>query len=139
MALSVRFAASRRPACFCFIVLMQIVGTGFAEENLPDPTRPPAIVGAVAGATVNLEPNVPVLQSVILSAGKARATISGKEVEVGDTFSGAKVIAIKEGEVTLRSGKEVKVLRLFPRLDKRMISAKSTVNSSDAKSDRLTK
>ena len=109
MALSLSAAVRYPHACLCFVASMLVAGGGYAAENLPDPTRPPAAASMPISSTGIPEPTGSVLQSVILSSGKARATISGKEVQVGDKVDGAKVIAIREGEVTLRNGKEMKV------------------------------
>lgn len=83
-------------------------------ENLPDPTRPPAALGANAGdAAVYQGPTV---QSIYVSPSRREAVIDGQAVRPGDRFGSETVVGIAENAVVLREGKELRVLRLFPNL-----------------------
>jgi len=91
-------------------------------EIFVDPTRPPAIPAAMQGAGDTVVTAGPVLQSVLVSPGRRVAIISGQTVRVGDKFDDALVVEISETEVALRSGRELRRLKLFPGIDKRPIS-----------------
>jgi hypothetical protein len=84
-------------------------------QALVDPTRPPS-------ATTDPETARaagPVLQSVLIGRGRNYAVIDGHIVKLGAMYAGARLVAISESEVTLRTGADVKVLRLFPGIDKK--------------------
>lgn len=103
-----------------FIVLVQgwAAMSVFAQESLPDPTRPPAeagMVGAVAAVASG-----PVLQSVKIAPGRRMAVISGQLLAEGDRFGEAKLISIAEGEVVLSGPEGRQTLRLFPDVEKRV-------------------
>jgi MSHA biogenesis protein MshK len=97
----------------CVLVAWVAQAAAAQTENLPDPTKPPAAFthGEVA-------PTGPVLQSVLIAPTHRLAVISGKTLNVGDSFEGAKVISIAENEVILQNGKSKQVLRLYPVLRK---------------------
>jgi MSHA biogenesis protein MshK len=82
-------------------------------SGLSDPTRPPyGRASAPDGAHV---PG-PELQSVLLSASRKIAVISGRTVPLGGKFGNATLTRITEMEVELRNGSQVEVLRLFPQV-----------------------
>jgi MSHA biogenesis protein MshK len=88
-------------------------------QNLADPTRPPPAFDrsqADSGTAVT----GPVLQSVLLGAGRSEAIISGQVVRTGEKFGDAQVIKITEAEVVLRNGKELQTVKLFPNIEKRL-------------------
>ena len=89
----------------------------FAAEVLPDPTRPPPeyFTGADASSAAAAGP---VLQSVFISATRRSAIINGQSVVVGDKVGNEQVVAIRDGEVVLRDGKELHSLKLFPNVAK---------------------
>jgi MSHA biogenesis protein MshK len=84
-------------------------------ENLPDPTRPPTGLGAYPNGAPDAGP---VLQSVLISATRRIAIISGKTVKIGDKYGDAQVLSITPNEVVLRSGKDKQTLKLYPSLYK---------------------
>jgi len=93
--------------------------------ELVDPTKPPAsIVGDVG---TEADSGAPVLQSVLIGAGRREAVINGQTVRVGQKYGEARVVKIAESEVILRTGKEMQVLKLFPNIEKRPAIRKQDV------------
>ena len=60
-----------------------------------------------------------VLQSVLLSPERRYAIINGEVLGLGGSVAGAQLIAIREGEVTLRAGGVLRTVRFFPDVDMR--------------------
>jgi len=89
-------------------------------QQLPDPTRPPSMLNQDGGAAAAAGP---VLQSVLISPERRMAIISGKQVELGGEFDGARVTSISETQVVLRSGGASRTLKLYPDIDKRGAAA----------------
>lgn len=92
-----------------------------ATESLPDPTRPPdAMVGTKpAGDEADTAPPpVPVLQSVLLSATRKVAVISGQPVALGGEFGESRLIKLTPNEAVLRKDGVLQVLKLFPDVEK---------------------
>ena len=91
-------------------ILAGAMTVSFAQQ-IADPTRPPAVMldpesaEAVRG---------PVLQSIMIGPHRRSAIISGERVQVGSTYAGARVAAIRETEVVLRSSSGTEVLKLYP-------------------------
>jgi MSHA biogenesis protein MshK len=84
-------------------------------QGLQDPTRPPAQMDARAGAIAS--PGAPQLQSVLIAAGPGGrhvAVIDGDTVRLGDSWRGARVVRMTQGEVELVRGREHQVLKLNP-------------------------
>jgi MSHA biogenesis protein MshK len=79
-------------------------------QALHDPMRPP---GADGGSGDQPQEG-PVLQSIILSAGRHLAVISGRTYHTGDRVGDAQVAAISANTVTLNLAGETKVLTLLP-------------------------
>ena len=77
-----------------------------AAQALRDPTRPPVIFGRTgAGGNVSRTRDAEwVLQSVLLSPERRYAIINGEVLALGGSVAGAELVAIREGEVTLRAG-----------------------------------
>ncbi|WP_151636531.1 phospholipase D-like domain-containing protein [Noviherbaspirillum aerium] len=88
-----------------------------AGQGMPDPTRPPNIVSEPERVQ-NTGPAVPQVQSILISPTRRVATIDGRTVSVGDTVGDARVTRILESEVVLGTGKEQRVLKLFPGIEK---------------------
>lgn len=89
---------------------------GARAQELSDPTRPPAQLGAAPGEAA-AETGAPQLQSVLLSrnpGGRAVAVISGQTARLGDRVGDAVLWRISAGEVVLKRGKRLETLRLFP-------------------------
>jgi hypothetical protein len=83
-----------------------------------DPTRPP--VGYLAtGADTGEGDGGPVLQSVMISPTQRTAIINGALVKLGEKYGDAVLTRVAESEVVLRSGGVNRVLKLYPRVDKR--------------------
>lgn len=94
-------------------------------EELPDPTRPPAIIAAASGTASGAAPDsvrgqwAPQsppsgLQSTIISESRRAAIIDGKTVELGGKHGNAQLIEVNEGSVVLRTAQARRVLTLFP-------------------------
>ncbi|HXA47765.1 MAG TPA: MSHA biogenesis protein MshK [Burkholderiaceae bacterium] len=95
-------------------LMVLMLGQGVMAEELRDPTRPPVGIGQTpADAGVPAEPE---LQSILISPSRRIAIISGKTVQVGDKFGDARVAAINSSEVVLKTGKNLRVLKLYPSL-----------------------
>lgn len=95
---------------------------GLAADVLPDPTRPPDVFGG--GATVASETEtapvpLPVLQSILLSATRKAAIISGQTVVLGESFGTARLVQLTSSEAVLRTGDSLQVLKLFPDVEKK--------------------
>ena len=92
-----------------------------AAQALRDPTRPPVIFSRTGdGGFVSRGRNSEwVLQSVLLSPERRYAIINGEVLALGGSVAGAELIAIREGEVTLRAGGVLRTVRLFPDVDMR--------------------
>ena len=84
-------------------------------EGLADPTRPPNAGPGAAGEEAAV--SGPELQSVLISPMRSLAVIDGQTVLLGGKFRDATVSRISASGVELRSGSQVEVLRLFPRVE----------------------
>lgn len=101
------------------LVLTLLAGVVLAHvpasaQGLVDPTRPPAGLGQ-ADSQAAAGDGVPRLQSVLISpkaGGRHVAVIDGETVRLGETFKGARVARMREGEVVLQRGAERQVLRM---------------------------
>jgi len=92
-----------------------------AAQALRDPTRPAFFSGRPGeGGIVSRGRDADwVLQSVLLSPERRYAIINGKILSLGESVAGAELVAIREGEVTLRAGGALRTVRLFPDVDMR--------------------
>ncbi len=108
---------------FCLLPFAAIA----AAESLPDPTRPPASLNL--GQQDVTKFSGPVLQSIMISLERRAAIISGQTVRLGEKFGNAEVIKISEGEVVLRSGKDLQTLKLFPNIEKLPASSGAEVKA----------
>ncbi len=96
-----------------------------AAQPLRDPTRPPAGFGrtgdgGTGGKTLNRSGDAEwVLQSVLLARERRYAIINGEVLSPGGSVAGAELVAIREGEVLLRTGGVLRTVRLFPDVDMR--------------------
>ncbi len=89
-----------------------------AAQALRDPTRPPINFGRTGeGGIVRSRDAEWVLQSVLLSPERRYAIINGEVLTLGGSVAGAELVAIREGEVTLRAGGALRTIRLFPDVD----------------------
>ena len=110
------------PIAFALFAAAGTAGAVIGE--LPDPTRP------LSGRTVAPSPKPAlapvqapsVLQSILVSAQRRLAVISGRTVRVGDQVGDAVVTEILPYEVVLqRNGQEVR-MRLMSRLNKQAVN-----------------
>jgi MSHA biogenesis protein MshK len=88
-----------------------------AAQTLSDPTQPPATLLTPARPGDTPAPAAAGLQSVLISrspGGRKVAVINGQVVRVGERFGGATVTAIGPNSVTLRRGKAIETMKLFP-------------------------
>lgn len=116
--------ARRIPACvkkagyllFCLTIFWHV--SAFSEE-LSDPTLPPGMKVAKAGAGTKSAPRW-TLSSTLIAPTRRLATINGKTVSVGGQVNGAEVTTIEPARVTLREGSKHIVVELSPRDFKRM-------------------
>lgn len=107
--------------CGSLGLLAMIVHCCQAVESLPDPTRPPDVIMGNQGVGEDdgiVPPPVPVLQSVLLSATRKVAIISGQSVPLGGKFGEARLIKLTSSEAVLRKDGELQVLKLFPDVEK---------------------
>ena len=90
-----------------------------SAQSLRDPTRPAFFPGrtGVGGIVSRGRDAEWVLQSVLLSPERRYAIINGEVLALGGSVGGAELVAIREGEVTLRSEGTLRTLRLFPDVD----------------------
>jgi hypothetical protein len=101
-----------------YLSLLWIV-SGFihAKETITDPTRP--IIGA---APISSE-KTKTIQNITLSAifvkqGKRSAIISNNLYQVGDSFSGNKIVSIDDTSVLLQNSDGYRRLRLINKFKK---------------------
>lgn len=92
-------------------------GAAQAQESLPDPTRPPAVLSAPpsVGGTAPLDA-APQVQSILVSltpGGRRIAVIDGKTLREGSRLGDAVVEAIQPTQVVLRKGGQRQVLKLY--------------------------
>ncbi len=90
-------------------------------ESLSDPTRPPDAAYNVS-ARSEAPPAGPVLQSVLVSPKRKIAVISGSQVALGGKYGDFRVVKITEAEVVLHNGKDTQILKLFPQVEKHVVS-----------------
>jgi MSHA biogenesis protein MshK len=104
-------------APYVMVLLYAWLATSAAfAERLMDPTRPPTAPDyAHESAPAN-----PVLQSVLISPGRAEAIINGRTVKLGDQVGEAQIVKISETEVVLRNGASLQTLKLFPSIEKQL-------------------
>lgn len=90
-----------------------------ASGALVDPMRPPS-----AGAFSTAQDEAPAgrqLQSVLLSGGRKLAVIDGTLVPLGGMVGEARVVNISENAVTLKTGSEIEVLKMYPTVEKQPV------------------
>ena len=81
-------------------------------QAMTDPTRPPP--GVLQSESAEDTVRKPVLQSIIIGPRSRSAIINGQRVELGGRYGDARVDAITETSVVLRSSGGTEVLRLYP-------------------------
>jgi MSHA biogenesis protein MshK len=111
------------------VLMFFVMGNLACAQTLPDPTRPPVLPGANAEPPAG-GPVGPELQSVLISPTRRVAIINGQSVKLGGKFGESQVVKISEGEVVLRTGQDVQVLKLFPDVQKRVSSGRAGKSGS---------
>lgn len=112
----------------CFIMAGGLVwaAAGYGADLIGDPTRPPAAasVATVSGVAAAVDTG-PVLQSVMISHKRKTALISGQEVALGEMAGEAKLVAVRDNEVDLRSPDgSLQTLRMYSGVTKTVIEVK---------------
>ena len=104
--------------------------------ELPDPTRPPASLrGQVmfTPSAASTQPAVPVLQSVITGEGrKPAAIISGRLVQLGESFNGMKLTQLTSNGAVLTGPQGGATLPLTPASDKQLAVATPPLRTGPA-------
>ena len=95
--------------------------SGAQGSALSDPTRPPGVAPAGSGGVADEAPAGRRLQSVLLSGGRKLAVIDGVTVPLGGMVGDARLVKISETEVTLKTGDETEILKLYPAVDKQPV------------------
>jgi MSHA biogenesis protein MshK len=106
-----------RPVTAALALVLTLAGATAVAQGVSDPTRPPQAVESPGDAPGSG------LQSVLISETRKAAVIGGQLVELGQKYGDATLVRVTEGEVTLAKGREMRVLHLFPGIDKRMLTA----------------
>ena len=89
------------------------LSAGSTAQPFADPTRPPLeLMGAHSAAAPTP------LQSILLSSTRKGAIINGQYVPLGGAYGNARLVKITATEVTLRTGRTLEVLHLYPPLDR---------------------
>ena len=113
------------------VCLLSSVLCPLNAEELPDPTRPPAIIAMPVIAASGVADKPARLQSIIISKTRRAAIIDGETVELGDKHGDAKLIEVNEGSIVLLSAEGRQVMALFP--DVKMTITKATAKNEDRK------
>ncbi len=96
-----------------------------AEDNLPDPTRPPAGLQTAGAASAPAVADTLVLQSVLMNAGRApAAVISGQLVMLGGLVGEQRLATVTERSVQLKGPQGTTTLRLTPDVNKQVRAAR---------------
>ena len=117
----------------CMLLSLGTAAWAATADTLPDPTRPPASLGSLGQGDGAASVSGPVLQSVLISSKQKSAIISGQTVKLGEKFGDARVVRIAESEVVLRSGKDMQTLKLFPDVEKRLVSRRARAKANSAR------
>jgi MSHA biogenesis protein MshK len=122
---------------FAVIGLSLSAASLVAAEALPDPTRPPAQLQAAApnnAASAPLATDTPVLQSVLMSAGRPHAAvISGQLVVLGGMVGEMRLVRVAEHAVWLKGPQTTVELALLPGTQKQARHAAPAVSSAAPK------
>lgn len=105
----------------CIVLWLALPACVFAQQKVPDPTRPPtsAEIEAWLGNGAGSERDAPFrLQSILLAPGRRVAIIDGKRLRPGETLDNATVTTIEPGRVVLERGDETIELNIETHLTK---------------------
>lgn len=109
-----------------FLALVLVMGSAQAQA-LNDPMRPPNALGNSASIKGK---GGPVLQTIYIGQDRRYAIIDGERVTQGSSVGDAKVVRIAQNEVTLRGEEGETVLKLYPDVNKLIISPQSSGNAA---------
>jgi MSHA biogenesis protein MshK len=112
-----RLPRRARGVALALPLALLLAGHAARAQEVTDPTRPPQAVEAPS------ENGGSMLQSIFISDTRRAALIGGQLVELGQKYGDATLVRVAEGEVTLARGREMQVLRLFPGIDKKMVTS----------------
>lgn len=102
-----------------FVLGVSLKSASVYAEVISDPTRPPNDLQALGNMGSRGEP---ILQSILLSPGRKGAIINGEMIPLGGKFGDARLVKITETAVVLQSAEGTKLLKLYPAIEKNMIS-----------------
>lgn len=111
------------------LALCAVPAAHASDENLPDPTRPPAFLSAPAAGKDGASDGSPpaaVIQAIKYGPRYQAVIIDGQEIPLGGRYGDARVVAITPSEIVLRNGKDKQVLKLFPDAEKKAAPAAQT-------------
>jgi hypothetical protein len=118
--------APARAIAFAGLAALTCLPAANAGE-LPDPTRPPMAQRHVGSGPVTVKAAGPVLQSVMTGEGrKPSVIISGRALELGDSFDDMKLTQVSETGAVLSGAHGTTTLALTPGSDKSFAAAAST-------------
>jgi len=117
---------SLKMQAFCSVLILAVDSQA---QPLSDPTRPPTSVGGAQDQSAGKGASSLELQSVLISPGRRVATINGQTVKLGEKIGESRVVKIAEDQVVIRSGQDIKVLKLFPAIEKRKESSRGAIKS----------
>lgn len=110
-----------------------------AAQGQPDPTRPPSMVLSPAATSSAEEGGGLELQSVLIAPDRRAAVIGGHTVPLGGRVGGYTLTAVRDSEVSLSGPEGVRVLRLYPGVEKRPVAAERKPAGPKKASARKTK
>lgn len=123
-----------------FIALFSIA---VIAAELPDPTRPPALLVGADDDAVPGQKSVVIrpsgLQSTIISESRRAAIIDGKTVELGAKHGNDWLVEVNEGSVVLQGAQKRRVLTLFPevKMTQREVKTKNASPKSEAQPEEV--
>lgn len=102
-------------------------------QTLADPTRPAGVAASQPAAHhEQISANAQV-QSILISPQRRVAIVNGESVQAGDMLGDAKVVRITENEVVLRTGSEIRILKMYPGVEKTSVAAAAAKATSKHK------
>ena len=133
---------TRRAALLAALALSAAIASGeehsrAAVAPLADPTRPPAFLMG-SGRATSSAPAGPVLQSVLVSASRKAAIISGQRVELGDRYGESRLTRLSDAEAVLEGPGGRTVLKLVPGVEKKTTVARPDDRERDRHSNTST-
>ncbi len=106
-----------RTACAVALGMLLASAQAAAQKGLADPTRPP-IMTLAPQVTSAAEALGPELQSVLISPARRIAVINGESVALGGKIGEATLVRVTESEAVLKQGSDMRVLKLYPSVEK---------------------